>query len=1076
MAIYPLLYGNDTTKFDLLDVTGAYRNIESGGGFDVYLYKNASNALTQGFALITLQNTASAGVNAPVTFSEISLVADDGDTRGFSLNPVSQDGTIHIGSNEDASNNTGNKTVTVGAVPLGDDGVDNNNQTSRWLRVTKTGDIADADNDQETSVDLGIASGATDRVIPIYTTAKILEHDLPSHSWATFVLAFFPEDESDGGTTVSLKIAGNTGTTLIPLNGDVATEVNIDIARGSINESGDFVHMADVADGATVDLGAYGTTTGTLSVNNSIVKVYDSSPSPGGFVWHSLRTQAAGTGSFSTYMPTDGSVADSVTSIASTTVKDIAGASVQGKNYSNITNIANGNNGLFHGNGNWSGPFTPDLYRDFTPANFKSGTIANDVDTALNYNVEAFYASQWQAVKYTLQNSQPGDVGYIHYAVKIGVYHRLTLPESQWLRDAAYTQVATSSGDYQGPQLLGAAATDTGGVFQNGDYATLKINLRWNNWAKSSSAPDCGTGTAFNTANNDGFPLVGDKVTSVGVNGVVYAANSADDTSGTVTTTSSFTGFSSPTEDTHDSVFTYSPQANLSFNQHFDFTQGDTDLQQNTTNLFGVIEGSLSPDSNDTVYWNTGGTNPHMATAASNIYKIHYWPKQDALTIYPKSSGGVLFLKDEACPGYPSGTGLLNSEIGEIAVENVDNWYNANGSGELGNTPGDFGTNNSSITHANGTTVSNAYSGDGGKIYSNESSTAVNKSGGATGFNSFVDVRLLESGAATYDTDRVFHNAKKRFIRTNEGNTVNEFTPINKIYHLGTAQTNDNNEFIAHGVFKLGNPGNSLIWLHSIHTENAYMYEIDVQSADNDVQALENWGYKPNTSSSTSNSAVQLQFFTEAYNSSDLYNSSNWVTSKAYYAWHISSSLLTEPAFSGSNPINAYYMDANMDKSVGHCIIPNFGANNGAEVNDNAIYQSTVLNNNWTSPIESTGTHIPGTPFTAESGGNIYVRMVAPSSGTLNDEGEYRMALKVTYMVADYANQKYISSGNAADINYNTHTGQSATENKQVLRLKEATYIFRMTVDVTAELTISDQDSQEVDEDTTIDFGTVNVG
>ena len=1085
MAKYPLLYGNTQAnqgfQFDFLDTNGVPQNSGTNGTFDIYYFKNSSNSLTQGYAIITIQNRASIGSNAPLSFSSIKLIDTNSNAEsttslsGFNINHKSENGTIHIGPEEGVGNNTLNKTIAVndgGTVHMGADSVAST--AARWLKVPASGDISDTDDSKTNSPDIGTTTGST-RTIPIYTTDSIIANDIPDYSWATFIVSFIPEGASSGGSGIALQITGNTGTSTFPLSATTFNEAVITVRRGSV-ASGLFTAGATIADGGTLDLGYHGVTTagGGLNIDDHVIEIIDSSPTATDFSWTSISQQVSSSNSHTT------NNAVNANTLTGTHARDIAGACNSLGNYTTLGNLTTSGNFIFDAAGGaFSGTDTPTaIYTDWLPNTWKNGTAVivspSLADGGAGNYVEANFAvSQWNDIVWDATHYTP-TTPYTSYCVKFGVYHRLTLPIAQWQAKTPYNESVAASSLTVGPRLTGQSGANN--IFENGDTKEyLKINLRWNNWKGATNGVDYGTNTEFNTSSDSAFPLMGTNVGDTSVS--AFKSSSGDEDVVTVTSTGDFAGFSFSDVNYKNAAFKYNVVPNLTFADHFNYSSGDATLQQdihNVVNLYGVIRGTLTPK-NEGVYWNPQGDNPHMQAALANYYRINFWPKQDVLTIYPRSLGADVFPTDIACPGYISGTGLVANDSGIIDVESVTTWYNATGAAVLANTSAAFSTNNSNITHADSTPVSNVYSGDGGKIYSNDSSAATNKTSGLAGFNSFVDVLVKESGATAYDSGRVFYNADKRFIRTTIGGKVPEFAPTNKIYNLSNGQLHPSSgDYIGHGVFKLGNPGNGLIWLHSIHTERAYMYEVDVSSSNNNNNSIANYGYMPNANSSTANNVTKLEFFTQAHTSTLEYN--NWVTEKAYYL-NNSGNLPSDSSasFIGTDKIGNYYLNIKGSSSA-HCIIPNFGANNGSAVTE-SLYSNTVLNNNWGSPIASGS-------MEAESGGDIYVRMTVPSGGDVNDNGDYRMVMKVTYMVADYANQRYHQNlvtddgtiVGAATLNHNNTTANISTSDKMTLRLKEATYIFKMNVSTAASLDVTDQENDAILNNAEINFGTINIG
>lgn len=1067
MAKYPLIYGNNDTAFNLnTDNDGTPRN-PSDSSFDIYIYKNDNDTITIAYAIITLKNIGSSGA---LNFSNIRLKDANGNYyddsySGFTINPADSNGDIYIGQQDGISGGSGNKTEDVGSDLMGAAGDSVASTAARWLKVTSTGDLQDSDDSSEGSTSLGVDSSY--RIVPVYTIDALKTDGIPSNSWATFVLEFAPTVDGDGDAT-SLVIESNAAETVIPLFGEAFNEVVIGMKRGAISGS-DFHVNSTIYNLGEVNLGYKGVITGTTSdPSYPVIKLFDTSVSSiaDDFDWIQETYQSSATAwvvgnstmsnpgnhSFKQLHPTY-----SYQGTGWTTDIDSLGGNNNNHNFDDTSNVA--------------------LYKKFyfPAAVLSSGTLSNGNNAAWNYVEADFKLYQWSTVYWTLASTGASDS--FTYVTTAGVYHRLTLPSSEWQSSSIYNENKR--------QLLYTKLTCANGsdVCEGGGDAKVDLitSLRWNNWANASSGADSGENTEFSA---NGFRL----------KGVDFEATSCNsyrtDVVGSFTNaaTQTFTAFTNQ-GNTKDCDFYYEATPNITFKKRFNYTSGDKSCAADNTSDFGIIEGQLYPDASS-LYWKGLTNYPHMADAGSNYYKLAYWPKRDVLTIYPKSAGGGnIFLKDASCPGYGSGgTGLPASESGGIVTEPVAQWYNAIGE-PLTNVAGTFTTNNSSISHDDGESVTGVYSGDGGKIYSNNNSTYTNTGGSKTGFNSFVDVLGLETNFSAYNPNRIFHggNAYKKHIRTKNGDTIPEFVNNDNIYDLGNAQLNATaGEYRAHGIFKLGNPGQNLIWIHSIHTEKAYMYEIDVSDPDNNVNGKANYGYMPNVDSTTGTPILgpKLEFFTQVGVLSNLNSSSHWREKKAYYTTNINGQLPTDSASKFDPEIGKYYVGVGSNKS--HFIFPDFGAQDGAPVGATTNYSTLPIGTRYGSSWLMTY-HLYGSNIRAGGGGDIYVRMSANSDSNQDDLGEYRMALKVTYMVHDWGNTKYRKEVNGVDTNvfHNADVASDAaenaynTENQQALRLKEATFIFKMTVDDQAELEVTDQEGDVVSNESVtsnINFGRVNIG
>jgi len=1062
MAKYPLIYGNTITDFNLdSDGNGTPRN-PSDSSFDVYVYKNTNDSKSRAYAVITLKNTGAGGI--ALNFSNIRLKDANGvyytdSYSGYKINPVDNSGNIYIGQEDGIADGSGNKTIAQGSEEMGTDGVDDD-ASSRWLRVTSTGDLEDSDTNLEGSVDLGVT--ASFRVVPLYTISALTLNNLPSNSWAAFVLEFAPSEEGDGLPT-DLVINSNAGEFVIPLEGEAFNDVIIGMQQGLINSgSNEFQQSTTVENGTSLSLGYKGIVENYNSdLDYPVVKLFDTSDTniPEDFSWTN-----------DTYQSTAGNyIADGTTYNAPVDHRFVSlhnSYCLQGAGWTTSIDSLSGanNNHQFDGSSNLP------LYKKFNipGGDMSGGTLVATHPSHENYLKSQFAIYQWNTVYHTLAS---GGTESFTYAVRTGVYPRLTLPKQQWQSAYPYNRI-TEATLLTGPILdtVGGAAIAEGNTASASIKVPLSINLRFNNWAGDSSGADSGEYTEF--SDNLGFRLFGSRFNVTGVVG--YRTDNVNEEPYTSPLTSSFTAFTNA-GDYKDCSFRYDVRPNITFLDYYGYSSDDNNCKAEDITPFGVIEGYMYPQAAN-LQWKGITDYPHMASAGDNTYKLAYWPKRDILTMYPKSASNYnIFHTDEACPGYPSGTGLTESESGGIDKKFVSQWYNATG-GDIDNVPeANFTTNNTNVTHADTEVVSNVYSGDGGKIYSNNNHAYTNSGGSLQGFSSFVDVLGVETGFTSYNTNRIFHggNAYKKHIRTKLSATVPEFYPNDYIYDLGMAQLNPTDgEYRAHGIFKLGNTGQGLTWLHSIHTEKAYIYEIDVSDANNNMNSKANYGYMPNADSTSAPAAgPKLEFFTEAGTSN--INADNWVSQKAYYTDNADGSTLSDSASSYDNEIGKYYTSVAGTKA--HFILPDWGADDGDYLSSPNYTNLPDLHYNSSNLMTYSGVRASG-------GGDIYVRMSVPSQSDADDLGEYRMALKVTYMVHDWGNTKYrkevggeyISTSHNANVDANAAENSLASENQQALRLIEATFIFRMTVDVEAVLEVTDQEGDLATNN--IDFGTINIG
>ena len=1043
MAKYPLIQGNTEAIFDLTDANG-HRN-SADAAFDIYIYKNDNDTVTRAYAIVTLKNIGDSG---SLNFANIRLKDADGGYHttysGYTINPTDSNGNIYIGQQDGISGGSGNKTIAQGSETMGTDGF-NDDASSRWLKITSTGDLEDSVNSSDGSTSLGVSSSF--RVVPIYTTTALKANGIPSNSWATFVLAFAPAAVGDGAET-SLVIESNAEETVIPLFGTAFNEVIIGLQRGDVT-AGEFSQVGPaIEDQGILNLGYKGVVTTIASPPDPrVIKLSDISAHSESedFNWTSQLYQS----SASAWIPDGTQMSDppnhSFGSLYPTYSKQASSWTTD------IDSLEAGTN-----NHAFDGSSKAALYKKFLypSAALSNGTLNNNNNTAWDYDQADFKLYQWSTVFWDLDG---GGTDSFSFVTTAGVYHRLTLPYEQWQASGAYNEV---KGDLYYTTLK---CDDSNDVCEGGGSVTIPLttNLIWNNWAGAASGVDSGMHTEFSA---NGFPMLGEDFEDTNCN--LY---SADDVTYTDPATQSFTNFTG-NHGKSSCFFKYFATPNITFKELFNYNPAnDNNCAANTNTRFGIIEGKVYPDVSST-FWNGTDNYPHMVRADENFYNLSYWPKRDVLTLHQKTlDGSTTFSNDTACPGYASGTGLSTSESGGISVTPVEQWYNSLGE-ELTNLSGaTFTDNNTSVTHPDTEPVSNVYSGDGGKIYSNNNNTYINSGGAKTGFNSFVDVLGLETNFTAYNENRIFNggNAYKKHIRTKTNGLVSEFVPNNNIYDLGTAQLHaTDGEYRAHGIFKLGNPGHNIIWIHSIHTEKAYMYEIDISNSTNNGKA--DYGYMPNQDS-TSGAGPTLEFFTEAG------ASTLWREKKAYYSTNVNGVLPADSASKFNSEIGKYYVGVGSSKA--HFILPDFGANDGTPVAPPSYSALPGLNYNSTNLMTYT---LYGADIRAGGGGDIYVRMIVPSDSNVDDLGDYRMALKVTYMVHDWGNTKYnkqegesyISTSHLADVEANEN-GLSI-QKQQALRLKEATFIFKMTVDTEAEIEVTDQEGDGVDAG--IDFGQISLG
>jgi hypothetical protein len=301
-------------------------------------------------------------------------------------------------------------------------------------------------------------------------------------------------------------------------------------------------------------------------------------------------------------------------------------------------------------------------------------------------------------------------------------------------------------------------------------------------------------------------------------------------------------------------------------------------------------------------------------------------------------------------------------------------------------------------------------------------------------------------------------------------------------------------KYVAFGRAILTNPGDSILYLHSIETgTNSGMYDYNIDGLTNNSSA--DLGYKPNTDANDPVLSISIQgvdgdihgtggtpsfstkysFYTEyAADTNTVGNSSRWYSSNptTYYKNLGRQNAVGVLAQSTHIGIDTTYI------TDGNYSYENLKKDAQAGWGYGTWYPNTSTGIELFSscpPLETdTLTTLFEMPMTGSPriSPTIDIKMEIPAATDSADSyGNYQSWMRVVFMPADYYNHRYYSTANSV------FESLSATDyDTNGIRLYESIYLFKTTVADTAQIITADVEGDAAASGATIDFGNISVG
>lgn len=333
------------------------------------------------------------------------------------------------------------------------------------------------------------------------------------------------------------------------------------------------------------------------------------------------------------------------------------------------------------------------------------------------------------------------------------------------------------------------------------------------------------------------------------------------------------------------------------------------------------------------------------------------------------------------------------------------------------------------------------------------------------------------------------YNTYTPYTKKKDGSSLRDFIPNNNIYRMSDAVAADDGsgKYVSFGRVLLTNPGDSILYLHSIETgTNSGMYDYNITGETNN--SLADVGYKPNASSQDPVLSVSIQgtdanihgtggtpsfntkysFYTEnAANSSTVGNSTRWYTSNptTYYknlgrqnAVAVHSLLIHGPGET--------YEALPKDCQAGFGFGPVTPDSSSGNLIESFVSDYPLLTDSLTTTTNLT------TLGSAKVNPTLNIKMEIPFAvDSANSFGNYQSWMRIVFMPADYYNHRYYNTTNSA---FESLTATSYDPNG--VRLYESIYLFKTTVGNNAAIITADVEGDAATSGSIIDFGNISIG
>jgi len=341
------------------------------------------------------------------------------------------------------------------------------------------------------------------------------------------------------------------------------------------------------------------------------------------------------------------------------------------------------------------------------------------------------------------------------------------------------------------------------------------------------------------------------------------------------------------------------------------------------------------------------------------------------------------------------------------------------------------------------------------------------------------------------------YNSYTPYIKNANNSQRRDFVPNNNIYKMLDSVLADDGsgDFVTFGRVILSNPGDSILYLHSIETgTNSGMYDYDITGVTNNGTA--DLGYKPNSSAEDPILSISIQG-----KDANIHGEGGTPSFATKYSFYTQNALATATVgdatrWYSTNP-TTYYKNLGRNQSVAvHSeIIANV---NASEVLPIPTYEnlskdcqagwsfsfagytpesnSTYIERLSSDAALTTDTLTTSTGLTLSGGARVNptldIKMSIPIATVVADSyGGYQSWMRIVFMPADYYNHKYYNTTNSA-----FESLESTTYDANGIRLYESIYLFKTDVANNAAIVTADVEGDGVGSGETIDFGIISIG
>ena len=389
----------------------------------------------------------------------------------------------------------------------------------------------------------------------------------------------------------------------------------------------------------------------------------------------------------------------------------------------------------------------------------------------------------------------------------------------------------------------------------------------------------------------------------------------------------------------------------------------------------------------------------------------------------------------------------------------------------------------------------------GMKVYlTNESGAYLGKVSAITNSTAFkIDTAILVANQGPnktlYFKGNKSYNTYTPYIKKADNSQLRDFVPNNNIYKMlnAVAAVDGSGKYVSFGRVLLTNPGDSILYLHSIETgTNSGMYDYNINGLTNNSSA--DLGYKPNTNANDPVLLVSIQgvdgnvhgtggtpsfntkysFYTEnAASTSTVGDSNRWYSDNptTYYknlgrqnavAVH---SLLVHK-YTGESTVNNFENLAKDNQAGYGAGALNFTPNSSSGLIERLDKDPALETDSLTT---ITGLTLVGG---AKVNPTLNIKMEIPfATSSANSFGNYQSWMRIVFMPADYYNHRYYNTTNDA---FEVLTPSAYNSNG--IRLYESIYLFKTSVANNAQIITADAEGDAVSSGQTINFGNISIG